>query len=138
VVVTREIKVSTKGHTDIVNITSQLKEAVGSSRLTSGIVCLFVPGTTATLTTMEYEPGLIKDVRLYWEKVAGSRDEYEHNVRWGDGNGYAHVRSAFSGPSLVIPIIEGKPVLGTWQEVVFIDFDNRARSRTIFVQIVGE
>ncbi len=137
-IVTREIKVSTKGHTDIINITSQLKDVVAQSRLSSGMVCLFVPGTTATLTTMEYEPGLIKDVRQYWEKVAGSRDEYEHNARWGDGNGYAHVRSAYSGPSLVIPIIEGKPVLGTWQEVVFIDFDNRARSRTILVQMVGE
>jgi len=137
-VITEEIKFSTQGHTDIINLSSQIEELVSQAELTSGIACLFVPGTTGVLTTLEFEPGLVNDIKKYWEQIANSRAVYEHNARWGDGNGYAHVRAAAVGPSLVVPIVDGKLVLGTWQDIVFIDFDNRPRSRTIIVQMVGE
>ncbi len=137
-ILTKEIKFSTKGHTDIISITLQVKEFIEQSHIRSGIITLFVPGTTAVITTMEYEPGLIEDIKKHWENMVSSKESYEHNERWKDGNGYAHVRSALCGPSLVIPFDEGKLILGTWQDVVFIDFDNRPRSRTVIAQIQGE
>jgi len=137
-ILTKEIKFSTKGHTDIINITLQVKELIEQSHIRSGIITLFVPGTTAVITTMEYESGLIEDIKKHWENMVSSKESYEHNERWKDGNGYAHVRSALCGPSLVIPFDEGKLILGTWQDVVFIDFDNRPRSRTVIAQIQGE
>jgi len=138
VVVTREIRLSTKGHTDIIDITEEVEQAIARSGVKDGIVCLFVPGSTGIVTTMEFEPGLVEDLKRFWEKIASSRDEYQHNARWGDGNGYAHVRAAASGPSLTLPFKDGKVIRGTWQDIVFIDFDNRPRSRTLIVQIVGE
>ncbi|HSV30883.1 MAG TPA: secondary thiamine-phosphate synthase enzyme YjbQ [Atribacteraceae bacterium] len=137
-VITREIKFFTKGHTDIINITDLFSETLHESRLQSGIACLYVPGTTATLTTIGYESGTIDDLKEFWERIVSMRGEYAHNAQWGDGNGYAHVRAALCGPSLVVPFNDGKPLLGTWQDIVCIDFDNRAHSRTVFVQLVGE
>lgn len=137
-VVTREIRLSTKGHTDIIDITEEVEQAVARSGVKDGIVCLFVPGSTGIVTTMEFEPGLVEDLKRFWEKIASSRDEYQHNIRWGDGNGYAHVRAAASGPSLTLPFKDGKIMRGTWQDIVFVDFDNRPRSRTLIVQVVGE
>lgn len=137
-VVTREIHLETKGHTDIVPLTERVVEVLRESGLSSGLVCLFLPGTTATLTTTEFEPGLVRDIKDFWERVAPATHFYEHNARWQDGNGYAHVRAQCSGPSLVLPFVGGKLLLGTWQDIVLVDFDNRPRSRTVIVQIVGE
>lgn len=137
-VVTREIRVETKGNTDVVPLTEQVAEVLKESGVSSGILCLFLPGTTATLTTTEFEPGLVKDIKDFWEKTVPVASFYEHNARWQDGNGYAHVRAQVSGPSLVVPFVGGKLLLGTWQDIVLVDFDNRPRSRTVIVQIVGE
>ncbi|MBC7217746.1 MAG: YjbQ family protein [Candidatus Caldatribacterium sp.] len=137
-VVTREIRLETKGHTDVVPLTEQVAAILKESGLSSGLVCLFLPGTTATLTTTEFEPGLVKDIKDFWERIAPVEHFYEHNARWHDGNGYAHVRAQCSGPSLVLPFVEGKLLLGTWQDIVLVDFDNRPRSRTVIVQIMGE
>jgi len=138
VVVTQELRLSTSGHTEIMKITEQVRELLRGSCLRQGMVCLFVPGSTASITTMEFEPGLIEDLRRAWEKIAPVHGEYAHNARWHDGNGYAHVRASLVGPSLVVPFVDGELLLGTWQDVVFIDFDNRSRDRRIIVQIVGE
>ncbi|MBU1006079.1 MAG: secondary thiamine-phosphate synthase enzyme YjbQ [Candidatus Omnitrophica bacterium] len=136
--VTKKIKLKTKGNTDIINITPQVAEAVSSSGVTSGIVAVFVIGSTAGITTIEYEPGLVRDLKDYFEKIAPVSGEYEHNLRWHDGNGYAHVRASSVGQSISVPLIDGEMPLGTWQQVILIDFDNKARAREIIVQIVGD
>ena len=137
-VVTKKIKLTTKGDTDIIDITSQVTSYVSKSGVGSGIVIVFVSGSTGGLTTVEYEPGLVQDLKDYFEKIAPKTGKYEHNLRWHDGNGYAHVRASFLGPSISIPLVNGKLQLGTWQQIVFIDFDNRPRSRELMVQIVGD
>ncbi|NQV04648.1 MAG: YjbQ family protein [Candidatus Omnitrophica bacterium] len=137
-VVTKKIKLNTKGDTDIIDITPQVTLHVSKSGVESGIVTLFVSGSTEGLTTVEYEPGLIQDLKDYFEKIAPKAGKYEHNLRWHDGNGYAHVRASFLGPSVSIPFVHGKLELGTWQQIIFIDFDNRPRSRELIVQIVGD
>ena len=128
---------STAG-TDIFDITETVKKEIGSSGIREGAVTLFIPGSTAALTTIEYESGVVNDLRKAVERIAPSDIYYEHDKRWGDGNGYAHVRAAFLGPSLHIPIIRGNMTLGTWQQIVVLDFDNRPRNRRIIVQIIGE
>lgn len=137
-VVTKKIKLNTKGDTDIIDVTPQATLHVSKSGVESGIVTLFVSGSTGGLTTVEYEPGLIQDLKDYFEKIAPKAGKYEHNLRWHDGNGYAHVRASFLGPSVSIPFVHGKLELGTWQQIIFIDFDNRPRSRELIVQIVGD
>ena len=137
-VVTKKIKLNTKGDTDIINITDEVAEGVKDSRLNNGTVTIFVSGSTGGLTTVEYEPGLIKDLNRLFEEVASKRKEYAHNQTWGDGNGYSHVRASLLGPSLTVPFVNKKLELGTWQQVVFIDFDNRPRSRELILQIIGE
>jgi len=128
----------TTGKSDIIDITSQVSKDVKESSIQSGAVTLFIPGSTASLTTIEFEAGVINDLREAIERLAPEDIYYEHNLRWGDGNGYAHVRAAMIGPSLHIPIIDGKMTLGTWQQIVVLDFDNRPRDRHIIVQISGE
>mgnify|MGYP000551243079 CR=1 FL=1 len=128
---------STAG-TDIFDITETVKKEIGSSGIREGAVTLFIPGSTAALTTIEYESGVVNDLRKAIERIAPSDIYYEHDKRWGDGNGYAHVRAALLGPSLHIPIIRGNMTLGTWQQIVVLDFDNRPRNRRIIVQIIGE
>ncbi|MEN3185738.1 MAG: secondary thiamine-phosphate synthase enzyme YjbQ [Atribacterota bacterium] len=135
---TRELVFPTAGHGEVVKITDKVVELLAQSALQRGMVLLFVPGNTAIVTTLEFEPGLVADVKNAWEKLVPSTGEYEHNLRWGDGNGYAHVRSSFAGPSLVIPFEDGKLILGTWQDIVLIDFDNRPRDRRLVVQVMGE
>jgi len=137
-VVTKKIKLNTKGDTDIIDITPQVVSVVSKSGLNIGIAVVFVSGSTGGLTTVEYEPGLIEDLRTYFEKIAPRSGKYQHNMRWHDGNGYAHVRASFLGPSLSVPFINGDLQLGTWQQIIFIDFDNRPRSRELIVQVVGE
>jgi secondary thiamine-phosphate synthase enzyme len=130
-----QIFVRTTGKTDIVDLTSQISREVKKSSVVNGTVTVFVPGSTAAITTIEFESGVINDLRKAIDRMAPEDIYYEHNERWGDGNGYAHVRAAMIGPSLHIPIVEGKMTLGTWQQIVLLDFDNRPRSRRIVVQI---
>ncbi|MBW1702460.1 MAG: YjbQ family protein [Deltaproteobacteria bacterium] len=130
-----QIFVRTTGKTEIVDLTPQISREVKESSVVNGAVTVFVPGSTAAITTIEFESGVINDLRKAIDRMAPEDVYYEHNERWGDGNGYAHVRAAMIGPSLHIPIVEGKMTLGTWQQIVLLDFDNRPRSRRIVVQI---
>lgn len=135
---TKEIKLNTQGDTDIIDITGRVESAVRDSGVSNGIVTVFVPGATGGITTVEYEPGLVKDLKRLFEEVASKKKDYAHNLRWGDGNGYSHVRASLLGPSLTIPFRDKELIRGTWQQVIFIDFDNRPRTRKIVVQIIGE
>lgn len=137
-VITRKIRFDTKGDTDIIDITNQVSTELKKAGLTNGTVTVFVPGATGAVTTLEYEPGLIKDLQRTFEEIAAKDREYEHNKKWGDMNGYSHVRASLLGPSLNVPFIEGKLQLGRWQQIILIDFDNRPRSREIILQIMGE
>ena len=130
-----EIIVQTTEGTDIIDLTSKVSKEVGQSEVKNGAVLLFVPGSTGALSTIEFESGAINDLKKTIERIAPEGIYYEHNERWGDGNGYSHVRAALLGPSLHIPIISGKMALGTWQQIVLLDFDNRPRTRRIIVQI---
>lgn len=131
------ISVSTKGFTDVVDITTEVEEAVKRSGITDGIVTIFVIGSTAGITTIEYEPGLVADIDVALEKVAPKDGRYEHHERWGDDNGNSHIRASLLGPSLTVPFIKSKLTLGTWQQIVVIDCDTRGRKRDIAVQIIG-
>jgi secondary thiamine-phosphate synthase enzyme len=111
---------------------------VRESSINSGIITLFVPGSTAALTTIEYESGVVQDFQRLFEEIASKNRDYAHNARWGDGNGHSHIRAALLGPSLTIPFVDKKLTLGMWQQVVFVDFDNQPRDRTIIGQIIGE
>jgi len=135
-VITKKIKVDTRGETDILDITDRVSVLLKDSGLTRGTVTVFVPGATGGITTLEYEPGLVKDLQRAFEELAPKDREYAHNNRWKDLNGYSHVRASLLGPSLTVPFIEGELQLGRWQQIIFIDFDNRPRSREM--QIVGE
>ena len=135
---TQEIKLQTDGPGDIIDITGKLAEAVRKSGMKVGTITAFVPGSTAGLTTIEYEPGLLKDLPELMEKMVPSSRSYAHDNTWHDGNGFSHLRSALIGPDITVPFSGGKLLLGTWQQVVFLEFDNRARSRTVILQIVGE
>jgi secondary thiamine-phosphate synthase enzyme len=135
---TKTLSFQTKGNDDMVDITSMVQDALSESSLSSGIVTVFVPGSTASVTTIEYEPGLIKDLPRAMEKLAPKGAHYDHDARWGDGNGHAHVRASTVGPGLVVPFQNGRLMLGTWQQIVFIDFDNRPRARNVIVQAMGE
>jgi len=132
------LTVSTRGFNDIKDITEEVKEKLQASGLKDGQVTIFVQGSTAGLTTIEYEPGLIKDLSELLEKLVPSNRSYCHDERWGDANGFSHLRAALLGPSLVVPFVERKLRLGVWQQIVLIDFDNRPRTRNIFLQFIGE
>ena len=127
----------TSAQTDIIDITQEVEETVRSSGVTNGTVLLFISGSTAALTTIEYESGVVKDLMKAIERIAPHTIPYEHDRRWGDGNGHAHVRAALMGASLTVPLREGTMLLGTWQQIVVLDFDNRPRTREIQVQISG-
>lgn len=135
---TERLSISTKGRADILDITIKLQQLLDDTNLEEGNVTLFVPGSTAGLTTIEYEPGLLKDIPELFEKIAPWHADYHHHQTWGDHNGAAHVRAALQGPSLVVPFVDGRLCLGTWQQVVLIDFDERPRSRNIVCQFIGE
>jgi len=135
---TEYIDVSMKGYTDIRDITPDLKRILEKSNIKEGIITVFVPGSTGGLTTMEYESGLLKDLPEVLEKIAPQKASYHHHATWNDDNGAAHIRSALIGPSITIPFKGGSPALGTWQQVVFLDFDTRPRNRRLVVQILGE
>jgi secondary thiamine-phosphate synthase enzyme len=131
------ISLSTRGDNDICDITDEVASAVKESGINDGIVAVFVPGSTAGITAIEHEPGMIRDLQDFLERTAPAGARYHHN-HGGDSNGHAHVRSAFIGPSLSVPLIEGRLGLGTWQQIVLVDFDDRPRKRTVTVQVVGD
>jgi len=134
----REFQVSTKGFCDIVDISDHVRNAIGDSGVSDGLAVISVAGSTASVTTIEFEPGVVEDLKVAIERMAPSGIEYRHDQRWGDGNGFAHVRAAMIGASFTVPVSGGSPVLGTWQQVVLLDFDNRPRRRSVFVQVLGE
>ena len=137
-IVNKVIHVSTRGRGETLDITEPVNIAVKGTELKNGIVTVFVAGSTAGLTTIENEKGLITDFQTMWERLVPQNIRYEHNERWQDGNGYAHVRASLLGPSLTIPLVDGRLTLGTWQQIILVDFDNRSRQREIVIQIMGE
>ncbi len=137
-VITHEFNLSTQGYCDIHNITEAVASAVRESGLTGGIATVFTPSATSAITTVEYESGMLADFEALFERIAAQAWEYKHNERWHDGNGFSHVRAALLGPSLSVPFADKQLMLGTWQEIAFVDFDNRRRSRRVIVQMVGE
>jgi len=137
-VATDTIALNTKGFTDVIDITGRVTKIVGQSGIQNGLVTIFCSGSTGGITTIEFESGVINDLKKAIEKIVPSNISYEHDKRWGDGNGFSHVRAALMKPSLTIPVVKGKLALGTWQQIVFMDFDNRERDRKIVVQIIGE
>ena len=137
-IVTKTAEISAKTGTDIIDITDLVAQHLEGSTIRHGAVILFVPGSTGALTTIEYESGVLQDLADAVERMAPRDIPYAHDLRWGDGNGHSHVRAAFLGPSLHIPVMDGRLCLGTWQQVVLINFDNRARRRRLIIQIMGE
>jgi len=137
-VVTRRIGLKTKGNGHILDITGQVAQEVAGSGLKDGTVTVFVPGSTGGVTTVEYESGLLSDLQDLFDRLAPANIHYQHNLRWGDGNGHAHVRASLLGASLTVPFVDQRLALGTWQQIVFIDFDNRPRSRELVLQLMGE
>ena len=135
---TSSISLSTQGNADIRDITDQLANAVATSGLTAGTVTVFCPSSTSALTTIEFEGGALSDLRRLFEEIVPLNREYAHNERWHDGNGHSHVRAALLGPSITIPFVDGQLTLGTWEQVIYIDFDNRPRQRKLIVQLMGE
>jgi len=137
-IVTDEIRLETEGHTDIQNITPQVERAVAAAQIHDGAVTIFCPGSTGGLTTIEYESGVITDIQQILDEIVPPDRDYRHHLRWGDDNGSSHIRAALIGPSLVVPIVAGELTLGAWQQIVFLDFDTRPRSRRLIVQVMGE
>ncbi len=136
---TKKLEFQTRGNCDIVDITEQVHNAIVESAISNGIVTVFNIGSTASITTTEYEPGLVNhDIAAAFEKIAPIAGRYEHEQTWHDDNGHSHVKATLLGPSLSVPIVDGRLTLGTWQQIVLVDFDTRPRTRTIVCQIVGE
>ncbi len=137
-IIHEKLRLNTKGSPQLLNITEDLSRLLASSKLRKGSLMVFVVGSTAGITTFEYEPGLIQDVKDLYEKIVPSSKHYHHDETWGDANGYSHLRAALTGPSLTVPFEEGRLMLGTWQQIVLAEFDNRPRQREVIVQIMGE
>lgn len=134
----RSISFETEGDGTIIDLTGRLEEALAESGVTIGQIVVFVPGSTGALTTVEFEPGLVRDLPEFFERIIPSGTVYHHDATWGDGNGFSHLRASLVGPSISIPVSGGAMTLGTWQQVVFLEFDNRRRERRIRVSIIGE
>jgi secondary thiamine-phosphate synthase enzyme len=137
-VITESIGLQTRGNGDVQDITPRVAQLVAESGLTAGVVTLFTASSTSALTTIEFESGAVSDLQRLFDEIVPPNRDYQHNLRWGDGNGHSHVRAALLGPSLSVPFVEKRLTLGTWQQIVFVDFDNRSRSRRVVVQIMGE
>ncbi len=137
-VITKQIKISSKSENDIIDITEQVADAISKSGISNGTITVFVSGSTGAITTIEYEPGLVKDFPEMLSRVAPDDINYEHEQRWHDGNGRSHVKASLVGPSLTVPFKDGQLLLGTWQQIVFLELDTRARTRTLVLQIIGE
>jgi secondary thiamine-phosphate synthase enzyme len=138
VIQTAKLSEKTQGHCDIIDITAKVQEQLESRKIRRGLATLFVAGSTASLTTIEYESGVLTDLKELLEKLIPSDRKYHHDDRWGDDNGFSHLRASLLGPSLQIPIDDGRLLLGTWQQIVLLDFDNRPRTREIVLQFMGE
>ena len=136
--VTKEMHFSTQGNSEIINLTNRVKKYLKGTNLNSGLVNLFIPGATGGLTTMEYEPGLIDDFRKTFQRIVPEKTKYLHNLTHNDENAHSHIRASLIGPSLSIPFEKATLQLGKWQQIVFIDFDNRPRKREVILQIIGE
>jgi secondary thiamine-phosphate synthase enzyme len=132
------ITLRTNAKDEIIDVTAQAQEIVSKSKIRNGLACVFVVGSTAGVTTVEHEPGLVSDMKDAMERLYPRDIDYEHHQRWGDGNGHSHIRASFVGPSLTVPVVDGSLQLGTWQQIVFMEFDNKPRTRELTVQVVGE
>jgi secondary thiamine-phosphate synthase enzyme len=137
-IVQDSILLDTRGSGDLIDITAKLSGILSASGLSTGNLTVFVIGSTAGITTFEYEPGLIRDMEEFYEKIASAGTHYHHDDTWGDANGFSHIRASFTGPSLTIPFQDGRLLLGTWQQVVLAEFDNRPRKRQLVVHLIGE
>jgi secondary thiamine-phosphate synthase enzyme len=137
-VITGSITLSTRGNADIHDITDQVRQLVAQSKLKNGVATLFCPSSTSALTTIEYEPGCLSDMRRLFDEIIPPNRTYQHDQAWGDGNGHSHVRAALLGASLSVPFVESHLTLGTWQQIIYVDFDNRPRRRELVVQMVGD
>lgn len=137
-VIERNVKLQTRGEGDLLDVTGRVQDAVSESGLRNGIVVVFVAGSTGALTTIEFEPGLMQDFPDALQRIAPREIEYEHERRWHDGNGHSHVRASLIGPSLTVPFRDAKLTLGTWQQIVFVELDVRARSRELILQLMGD
>ncbi|MFC1524841.1 secondary thiamine-phosphate synthase enzyme YjbQ [Planctomycetota bacterium] len=137
-ILNKKIELSTKGATDLVNITDQISAILAASKLKKGILTAFIVGSTAALTTFEYEPGMIKDIKDFFNKLIPANKHYAHDETWGDANGFSHLRASLQGPSLTIPFNKSRLSLGTWQQIVLAEFDNRPRERQVIIQLIGE
>ena len=135
---TGSIQMSTRGNADVKDITTEIARVINASEIRNGTVTIFCPSSTSALTTIEYESGCVSDLRRLFDEIVPQNRDYAHNARWHDGNGHSHVRAALLGPSLTIPFVEGSLTLGTWQQVIYVDFDVRARHRELVLQIIGE
>ncbi len=137
-IISETVSLSTRGFNDMHDITCEVSERLTAHDLRNGLVTIFVPGSTGGLTTIEFEPGLERDFAELMDKIIPDEETYHHDARWGDGNGFSHVRASLLGPSLSVPFADGRMTLGTWQQIVFLDFDNRSRTRTLMIQFMGE
>ena len=137
-VVTKKISLQSKGNCDIIDITPQIEQQLAEANINNGTVTLFITGSTAGITTIEFESGLLSDFQSMWERNIPQNIPYDHDRRWGDGNGHSHIRASLLGASLVIPFNDKRLTLGTWQQIILVDFDNRPRSRQIILQIMGD
>lgn len=135
---TEEIRFDSRGNGDIIDLTGKISDKIKANGFNTGTVTVFTPSATSAITTIEYEPGLLQDLPEFFQKIIPSEVSYKHDQTWHDGNGYAHLRAALVGPDITVPFVAGKMTLGTWQQIVFLDFDNRARDRKVIVQITGE
>lgn len=135
---TYDISLQTSGESDLIDITGKVATLLKDSGITSGILTIFVPGSTAGVTTIEYEEGAIRDFKEAIERIAPKGIHYHHDARWGDGNGYSHIRASMLGPSLTVPFSSSRLLLGTWQQIVLVDFDNRPRTRRMVIQVLGD
>ncbi|MEE9430828.1 MAG: secondary thiamine-phosphate synthase enzyme YjbQ [Melioribacteraceae bacterium] len=135
---TLSFNVSTKGFNDIIDITNDVQTTISENNFTEGNALIFVPGATAGITTIEYEPGLLKDYLLFMESIIPSNKDYNHDMTWHDGNGFSHVRATLQGASFQVPFANGELLLGTWQQIILVDFDNRSRNRKIIIQLTGK
>lgn len=136
-ILTESFSIATKGFNDIIDITQNVQTEIFESGISEGNVLIFVPGATAGFTTIEYEPGLLKDYPEFMEKIVPSDKNYHHDMTWHDGNGFSHVRASLQGASFQVPFKDGKLLLGTWQQIILVDFDNKSRNRKVVTQIIG-
>jgi len=136
-ILTKNINLTTQGNDDIIDITEEVRENINKSKIGNGVVSIFAPGATGALTTIEYESGLICDLKDILEKIIPKNKNYQHNMKWHDGNGHSHLKASLVGPSIIVPFHDKKLLLGTWQQIIFIDFDVRPRQRKLILQIIG-